>query len=115
MDIYQHDSREVFRFVLKGDLTEVAAQELQWAWNTSKSIMSGKDLTIEISGVTSLTAAGIVLLARMRESGARIFAAEFLKCQELVRFVDLPATSFHAMRRRRSWPIRVLKAVGLAL
>ncbi len=52
MDIYQHDSADTFRFVLKGELAKVEVQQLQCAWETAESILNGKDLIIEISGVT---------------------------------------------------------------
>ena len=51
MSIYQHDSAETFRVVLKGDLDKSSAQHLQWAWETVKSILDGKELVIGVSDV----------------------------------------------------------------
>ena len=76
MDMYQHDSPNSFRFVLRGDLTDAGVQQLQFAWETAKSILNGKELIIEVSGLRRVDHAGSDLLARMRESGARITAAD---------------------------------------
>ena len=51
MDMYQHDSPNSFRFVLRGDLTDAGVQQLQFAWETAKSILNGKELIIEVSGL----------------------------------------------------------------
>ena len=87
MDMYQHDSVDNFRFVLKGELSETDAHELKWAWKTAKSILNGKDLIIEVSGVTKVAPAGIDLLSRIWQSGARISAAHLPECEELLRLL----------------------------
>ena len=76
MDMYQHDSPDSLRFVLRGDLTDAGVQQLQFAWETAKSVLKGKELIIEVSGLRTVDHAGRELLIRMRESGARITAAD---------------------------------------
>jgi ABC-type transporter Mla MlaB component len=75
MDIYQHDSAAMFQFVLRGELIGDRVRELEHAWNTAKSILKGKELVIDISGITNADPSGIDLLSRMRESGARLTPA----------------------------------------
>lgn len=72
MEIYQHDSAAMFRFVLRGELIDGRVTELEHAWSTAKSILKGKELVVEISGITNADSRGVDLLFRMRESGARL-------------------------------------------
>jgi ABC-type transporter Mla MlaB component len=113
MDIYQHDSADTFRFVLKGELAKIKVQQLQCAWETAKSILNGKDLIIEVSGVTKVDSAGVELLTRMRESGAQIIAARAPGCEDLLRFLDKPPAMPRA-NGRRLWTLRALKALRIS-
>ena len=72
MEIYQHDSAEVFRFVLRGDFSGHSVQQLQWAWETAQSILAGKELILDISGIADADAPGRELLFCMRKAGARL-------------------------------------------
>ena len=110
MIMYQHDSPDLFRFVVQGHLTEAGAQQLEWAWETAKSILDGKELAVEVSKVTKADAAGINLLIRMRESGASILAKPMPECEELLRFFDMPAPAPGDVERKPSWALRILKA-----
>jgi ABC-type transporter Mla MlaB component len=113
MDMYQHDSAATFRFVLMGELTGGAVHELQYAWDTAKSSLAGKELVVELSGLTSADPLGIELLSRMRESGARLAAALPPKCEELSRSFSLSAAE-PCRDRRSTWALRILKLAGLA-
>lgn len=110
MIMYQHDSPNLFRFVLEGYLTEAGAEQLERAWETAKSILNGKELTVEVSGVKKVDPAGIAVLSRMRESGARILAARTPECAELLRFCDIPAPAPGCMERKPRWALRILKS-----
>lgn len=75
MDTYQHDSATMFRFVLRGELCGESVVDLQHAWITAQSILGTKDLVVDISGIRRADAAGLALLSRMRDLGARLVAA----------------------------------------
>lgn len=89
MKMYQHDTPRMFRFKLSGDLDDDAVRELEHAWQTATSVLAGKELVIDVSGVTALTAAGTKLLDRMQESGARLDAAATPQLVELARRVGV--------------------------
>ena len=93
MDMYQHDSPEAFRFVLRSDLRGDDVQELEHAWATAQSILRTKDLLVDISGVKDADAAGMELLSRMRAAGARLVAASPPASVEFVRSMGLPVAS----------------------
>ena len=75
MDMYQHDSATRFQFVLRGELIGDRVQDLEHAWKTAKSILAGKELVVDIAGLTNADPSCVDLLSRMRESGARLSAA----------------------------------------
>lgn len=104
IDIYQHDSAAAFRFVLRGILAGDGVGELRHAWNTAQSILKGKDLLIDISGITDADGPGIELLCRMRESGARLTPALPPESGNALRFPVTPAAAsggrFRAARDR---------------
>jgi hypothetical protein len=60
-------------FVLHGE----AVKQLQNAWTTAKSILAGKILHIDLSGLTHADVTGLDLLSRMHESGARLAGAPY--------------------------------------
>jgi len=70
MKFYQHDAPATFRFVLFGDLAGASAVELEQAWTTAKSTMSGKRLIVDIAGLGSADETGLALLERFRDAGA---------------------------------------------
>lgn len=75
MQIYLHDRSAVFQFVLKGKLIGEWVPHLEHAWDTARSILAGKELVVDLSGMTGADSMGVALLSRMRESGARLTAA----------------------------------------
>lgn len=88
MEMYQHDCPSDFRFVLSGDLSGEAVQQLQWAWQTAQSTLGGRDLIVDISGIANADPFGLELLFRMRKAGARLIA-------------DLPPVSLELLRQFR--------------
>jgi len=72
MEIYQHDRAQAFQFVLQGNLVGDRVQDLEHAWTTAKSILRGKALIVDVSGITYADKMGVDLLGRMRDSGARL-------------------------------------------
>jgi anti-anti-sigma regulatory factor len=109
MKMYQHDSAAAYRFILHGELAGERVVELEHAWNTAKSILDGKELVVDVSGITDADESGVGLLARMRESGACLTAALAPESEELLRSLGLPVP---APRERftRTSVLRLLRA-----
>lgn len=113
MEIFQHDSAMMFRFVLRGELTGHGVRELEHAWTTARSILGTKALQVEISGITNADAAGVELLSRMRETGARLSAALPLESEELLRSLGVPVAA--PVRSSSARTLRVLRVLRLSL
>ena len=93
MEVYQHDSAAMFQFVLRGELAGERAVELEHAWTTAKSILNGKELVVDVSGIKHADESGVDLLFRMRDSGARLTAALPPESEELLRSLGLPVAA----------------------
>ena len=93
MEMYQHDCPSAFRFVLSGDLSGEAVQQLQWAWQTAQSTLGGRDLIVDISGIANADPYGLELLFRMRNAGARLIADMPPVSPGLLRQFGMPALS----------------------
>jgi len=72
MQLYQHDSAFTFRFVLRGALEQPWTAELEQAWITAASILQGKELVVDVTGLTGMDQDGLKLLSTMRNRGARL-------------------------------------------
>jgi len=105
MELYLNDSAEKFEIVLDGDLTADAARNLDHAWTTATSILKGKELVVDVSGLTSAGAEGVDLLGRMKRAGARLTAKRSPKSSDLVRFLGVPLAAHPA---RHGWTRRLL-------
>ncbi len=74
MELYQHDSSSTFRFELRGCLEGAWVQEFRQAWVTARSVLQGKELVIDVAGLTGIDDNGVRLLSAMRDAGARLCA-----------------------------------------
>lgn len=112
MDMYQHDSATMFKFVLRGELNGDRVLNVEHAWNTARSILARRELVVDISGVTDLDSRGVDLLLRMRDSGARLTAALPPESEGFLRSLGV---SMAAPRGRRggTWALRFLRLAGL--
>jgi hypothetical protein len=108
MDMYQHDSATMFQFVLRGGLAGDEVLDLEHAWNTAQSILAGRELVVDISGITSASLPGVELLSRMRKSGARLTAPLPPESRDLLRSLGVPAAAQHG-RRCGTWAWRLLR------
>jgi ABC-type transporter Mla MlaB component len=106
MDMYQHDSATVFQFVLRGELGGDSVQDLEHAWTTAKSILEGKELVVDVSGITNADPSGVDLLSRMRESGARLTAALPPESEEILRSLGVPVAAPSGWRHKLAWRAR---------
>jgi hypothetical protein len=93
MDLYQHDSATMFQFVIRGELAGESVSNLEHAWTTAKSILAGKELVVDVSGITNADPSEFDLLSRMRESGARLTAALPPASEGVLRSLGLPAAA----------------------
>jgi ABC-type transporter Mla MlaB component len=93
MEMYQHDYPAMFRFVVRGDLTGGVVPELEHAWTTAKSILHGRHLAVDVSGLTNADKSGIDLLFRMRDSGAHLSAPLPPASEELLRSLGVPVAA----------------------
>ena len=110
MEMYQHDNAGAFRFVLRGELSGRQVPELECAWTTAQSILNGRDLAVDVSGVTNADKSGVDLLLRMRDSGARLGAPLPLASEELLRSLGLPV----AVRAGGNLTQRALRWLGFS-
>ena len=90
MEMYQHDSAARFRFVLRGALAGEQATELEHAWTTAESILTGKELVVDLSGLTGADESGVSLLSRMRAAGAQLTAAPPFASKEFLGLLGVP-------------------------
>ena len=72
---YMHDSAEVFRFCLHGDLSGDNTDELAQARRTAGSVMGKRRLVVDLTAVRGIDQQGRELLATWRDEGARLVAA----------------------------------------
>jgi len=102
MEMYQHDRASMFQFVLRGDLTGERVQDLEHAWITAKSILNGREVVIDVGGVSGADTVGVELLSRMRDSGARLTVAGPAESEEFLRSLGLwtPAPGGRSARSR---------------
>jgi ABC-type transporter Mla MlaB component len=113
MKMLQHDSATMFRFVLEGELTGDRVREFEHAWTAARSILATKALVVEISRITNADAAGVELLSRMRETGARLNAALPPASAEFVRSMGIPvAPPAHSPS---TWTQKVLRVFRLSV
>jgi len=113
--MYQHDGAAVFEFVLRGELTGERVESLLHAWTTAKSIMAGKELVVDVSGVTGADAGGVKLLEKMRDSGARLRAEVPPESGDLLRRLGMPVAAPEESRRcaGRGWTLaRLTRLLG---
>ena len=75
LDVYLHDGPQSLTFVLSGTLTRPWTEELEHSWQTATSILYGKQLVLNIVGLSQVDDDGVRLLTRISQSGARLITA----------------------------------------
>lgn len=105
MELYQYDSARRFRFRIAGALERNGVRELEHAWAAAGSTLNGRELVVDIAGVTKADASGFDLLCLMRNRGARL---------ELSRAPESPSLAFRlALDWDRPSPARGEASAGL--
>ena len=72
MELYLHHTSTMFCLVPRGELAGGLVREMECAWPIAKSILRGRELVVDISGLTGADPAGLGLLFRMQQSGAHV-------------------------------------------
>jgi ABC-type transporter Mla MlaB component len=115
MKMHQHDTPTMFRFVLRGELDEPSAIELEHAWRTAASVLRGKELVVDVSGLSHSDAVGMDLLCRMRDQGARLTSGLPHKSELLIHALGLPVpASSRNGRSPSAWKLKLLRFVNLS-
>ena len=58
--------------VLRGSLENPWTAEVAYVWTMAASVLSGKELVVDVTGLTGIDENGLQLLARMRDAGVRL-------------------------------------------
>ena len=110
MDIYLHDRSAAFQFVLRGKLVGDWVQRLEHAWRTAMSVLQGKEVVVDLTGITDADPKGFDLLVRMRAAGARLTASQPARSNAILTRLGISLP--RANRSRLGW--RALRFLRLA-
>jgi ABC-type transporter Mla MlaB component len=72
LKVYLHDGPASLTFVLQGELTRSSTDDLEHSWRTATSILRGRQLTVNLAGLTDVDDEGVRLLTSMSQSGASL-------------------------------------------
>jgi ABC-type transporter Mla MlaB component len=76
--IYVHDQVPVTSFVLEGKLVGPWVKELENCWKSALAAYPSTMMLVDLADVSFIDTEGRVLLARMREKGARLLSTGVL-------------------------------------
>ncbi len=111
LDTYIHDGARALCFRLAGELVEPDAAGLEQAWKTAASMLDGRELVVDLTGVERVDKDGERVLRALGEQGARFVTASELT-DSLARFIShrqpetLPSPPLSAWARIRCWLAR---------
>ncbi len=119
---YIHEGPQALSFELAGNVSDIAAGQLDQAWRTASSVNRGRSLVVDLSYVTDMGAAGRDMLRRWYANGAQL-VARLPQARAIVESITghRPEPSAQAARRRTWLPFRILLrmvalcAMGLAV
>ena len=112
MQMYLHDCAKSFEFVLQGKLTGDSVRSLECAWVTATSILDGKAVFVDVSGLTAADAEGIELLHRITGSGARLRAAPQPDSEDFLRSLGVVVAA-HPRPGGRGWRSSLRQLFGI--
>ncbi len=90
MKIYVHDLMSTLEFKLIGALAANHVGEFERTWVTACSILNGRPIHVDVSGLTDIDAAGQQLIERLRQKGAKFIATPPLANGRLLRQLGMP-------------------------
>jgi hypothetical protein len=73
------DTASYRRLVIEGKLIAPWASELTGAWRQAKAVLNGRDLVVDVKGLTAITEDGENILLEMMKEGARFRSGVFTK------------------------------------
>jgi hypothetical protein len=111
---YLHDGASSLRFELAGTLAGDNVSELEQCWRTASSTVEGRELILDVTALTALDEAGLQLLNRWHERGAR-FAANSGHSRRLIESITDPCPEPKSRLRagRRWWLLSRATALPL--
>jgi ABC-type transporter Mla MlaB component len=100
---YMHDGSAAFRFQLAGDLSQDNVQDLEQARQTASSIIGRRNLMVDLSGLTSIDAAGRGLLKQWQALGAQLTAHSSHGRARIQLMADVPITVVGTKAEGSKW------------
>ncbi len=85
-----HDEPGALTFQLEGRLVGPWVQVLEECWQTARARPREAILRVDLTGVTSIDAAGRAFLAALYRQGAEFVAADFLKKAVVAEITPIP-------------------------
>jgi hypothetical protein len=76
---YIHDTAFGYAFEMHGPFLESSVSELSCCWETARTTLRDRTLTLDLHGITSLDEAAKQWLASMNQEGARCLPERFLR------------------------------------
>ena len=105
---YLHDESAAFRFQLAGDLSQESVLDLDQACETASSTFRGRDVIVDLTGVSSIDTAGRELLDRWRKFDARFTVATSEAMARLEPVTGAPITFVETKSAGHEWlPVRI--------
>jgi anti-anti-sigma regulatory factor len=103
LSYYIHDEVAAFRLQLAGDLSRQAAADLDQVRRTAFSVLGGRPLVVDLTGIESIDAEGCDLLDRWHTLGAH-FVVTARKAVARIRSMTGVPLRIPEVRRWRCWP-----------
>jgi hypothetical protein len=75
---YIHDTAKGYALEMSGPLTEACVSELSCCWQTAKTTLKGRTLTLDLRRLTALDEPARQWLASMAQDGAKYLPESFL-------------------------------------
>ncbi len=87
---YMHDEAAAFRFQLAGDLSRDTTADLDQARETASSVIGGRPLIVDMTGIKSIDTAGCQLLEKWNTLGAQFVGTTRLAKMRIQSMTDVP-------------------------
>ncbi len=75
---YIHDTDKGYLLEMSGPFSESSVSELACCWETAKTTLKGRTITLDLRGITSLDETARQWLASMAQDGAQYVPKSFL-------------------------------------